>query len=124
MPTKPWMVMQSKINDGSERIPYIRTPWDAKINIQSQTNNLQPPSIYEGIKRLCDVAINMAATDCLQRIAENQPSQIQENYSVAIHAAAEMADTIATRRVSNTSRGQSNSNGGEQMSSAAASLLD
>lgn len=99
MPTKSWMIMQSKDSSGVERIPFIRTPWDVRQSITSQTGNLQAPSLDRKIKSLCDLVINLSSAECYERIRHNEPSQVQQNYGVALAGASQMAEIISSRRV-------------------------
>jgi hypothetical protein len=122
MPTKSWMIMQSKTSQGEERTPFIRTPWDVRQQVVSQTGNLQAPSLDRQIKVLADIAINIAATECLKRIEANKPSQVQENYNTAIQASTVMADIIGSRRGSGKQKIDFGPNQ-DGVSSAAAELL-
>jgi len=122
MPTKSWMIIQAKNAAGEERIPFIKTPWDVKQQIVSQTGSLQAPSLDRQIKILADIAINLAATECLKRIEDNKPSQVQESYNTAIQASAVMASIISNRKSGGSSINQLTGNGGE-LSSATADLL-
>lgn len=121
MPTKSWRVMQSKTSQGEERTPFIRTPWDVRTQVVSQTGNLQAPSLDRQIKVLADIAMNLAATECLKRIEADKPSQVQENYNTAIQASAAMADIISNRRGSGAKIQFGQDKDG--VSSAAAELL-
>lgn len=125
MESKSWMVMQSKSPSGEELRPFIRTPWDVKQSIVSQTGRLQPPTMDQNIRTLCDAAINMAAIECNERIRDNKPSQTQESYSPAVEAAVEMAHMIMSRTNNKSvQRSTTSYESSGEITSAAANLLN
>lgn len=124
--TKSWLIMQSKSVDNKEQSPFIRTPWSVRVNTQGsqQNNGVQPPQLETAVKQLCDIAINIAAKDCFDRIVDGKSSHEQEGYSTALKASTAIADVLAKRRNSSPAQSsQTSSFSSEGLSAQAADLL-
>lgn len=99
MPSLAWRVIQSKNSDGEELEPFLRTPWDVKINVTA-SYGLKAPALNSEFKELVDIAITMASSDCHERVKNRNKdkNQSQKKYSEALRSASELAAMITNQK--------------------------
>lgn len=97
MSTKTFMVLQTKLADGTVREPFVRTPWDVRQTNQSQ-GNMEPPTLSQNIKLLADEAINRAGEVLAKKIENGENIRAQSEYARLASAAIKMAKKLANQR--------------------------
>lgn len=103
MSTKTFMVLQTKLTDGTEREPFVRTPWDVRQTTQNQ-GNMEPPTFSQNLKLLADEAINQAGETLAGKIERGENIRAQSEYARLASSAARMAKKLTNQRTTQQSQ--------------------
>lgn len=96
MPSRSWMVMQSKDSSG-ERDPFFRSCWEVKTKVDGNFRGLQAPAFSSEVKNLTMKAITYA-TKKLKADVESDRSTLSKDYAELAHTSAEIANILESKR--------------------------
>lgn len=98
MPSRSWMVMQSKTKEGSEQLPFIRGPWDVKTQTTSQSGSMKPMMFSSSIRKLCISAIEKSVAGLKVQISSN--NVVSEELTMLAKDSIDIALMISSKKKS------------------------